>query len=256
MDPGPDIVDEFAAEQDDLHQLLSTLTAAEWALPTPAVGWTVRDQISHLAHTEEAAHDTCVGGPQSLNLDSARYASPEVWTELGCERGRRMIDGPTVLAWWDSAAERDRASLRALDPSARIPWGLGMGRRAFVTARIMEHWAHGLDVRMAVGRPGVDTERLRHVAWICSNALPYALHFAGVDAPEGRALRFELTGPDCVFGPPAAGEGAATDLVAGPAGAWCRLAVQRCTRAEAEAAGLRAEGPLADLALGNARAFL
>ena len=35
--------------------------------------------------------------------------------------------------------------------TTRIPWGIGMGRPAFVTARLMETWAHGLDVHAAVG---------------------------------------------------------------------------------------------------------
>jgi uncharacterized protein (TIGR03084 family) len=124
-----------------------------------------------------------------------------------------------------------------------------MSLRAFAAARIMEHWAHGLDIRAAVDRPGTDTDRLRHVAWIGAQAVPYAFHFAGITAPEGRTLRFELTGPDCVFGP-----ADATDVIRGPAGQWCRLAVQRISLADAP--DLTADGPLAELALQHARAFL
>jgi uncharacterized protein (TIGR03084 family) len=127
-----------------------------------------------------------------------------------------------------------------------------MGWRAFVTARLMEHWAHGLDIHAAVGLPSPDTDRLRHVGWICTNALPYAFGVAGVTAPEGHTLRVEVTGPEgelWVYGKPDA-----TDTITGPAGQWCRLAVQRITRAEAP--DLVANGPLADLALDHARAFL
>src|SRR5207245_4010094 len=118
-----------------------------------------------------------------------------------------------------------------------------------VTARLMEHWAHGLDIRAAAGRPGVDTNRLRHVAWIGYNALPYAFQLAGVEPPAGRTLRLELAGPDCVLGP-----GDATDVVRGPAGQGCRLAVQRAPPAARP--HLTADGPRADLPLANPRAFL
>src|SRR5207245_11595419 len=118
--------------------------------------------------------------------------------------------------------------------------GLGMSLRAFAAARIMEHWAHGLDIRAAVERPGTDTDRLRHVAWISAQAVPYAFNFAGVETPEGHTLRFELTGPDC-----AVGSAEATDVVRGPTGQWCRLAVQRISLADAP--DLTAEGPLGEL---------
>jgi uncharacterized protein (TIGR03084 family) len=127
-----------------------------------------------------------------------------------------------------------------------------MGWRAFCTARLMEHWAHGLDIRAGVGVPATDTSRLRHVAWIGANAVPYAFGVAGVEAPQGHTVRFELTGPEgepWVIGPDDA-----TDRITGPAGQWCRLAVQRITRADAP--DLVADGPLADLVLTNARAFL
>jgi uncharacterized protein (TIGR03084 family) len=246
------ILADLEAEQRDLHDVLRELTSEQWAAPTPAAGWSVRDQVSHLADTEELAHDTATGGPRQINDDVQRFPSGEAFTEAGCDRGRAMTDGPAVLDWWWRAAERTRAALAALPTSTRVPWGLGMGWRAFCTARLMEHWAHGLDIRAGVGVKAADTDRLRHVAWIGANAVPYALTVAGVEAPAGRTLRLELTGPDGEAW--SIGKDDATDTVTGPAGQWCRLAVQRITRADAQ--DLVADGPLAELALQHARAFL
>jgi uncharacterized protein (TIGR03084 family) len=246
------ILDDFEAEQRDLHALLVTLTPEQWDAQSPAEGWSVRDQVSHLADTEELAHDTATGGPRQINEDVQRFPSGDAFTLAGCVRGRSMVDGPAVLDWWWSAAERNRAALAALPTSARVPWGLGMGWRAFCTARLMEHWAHGLDIRAGVGAPSEDTSRLRHVAWIGANAVPYAFGVAGIEAPAGHTVRFDLTGPggeQWSIGPDDA-----TDRISGPAGQWCRLAVQRITRADAP--DLVAVGPLADLVLSHARAFL
>ena len=246
------ILDDFAAEQHELHDVLVGLSAEQWAAPSPAAGWTVRDQVAHLADTEELAHDTATGGPRQINEDVSRFPSGEAFTEAGCARGRAMVDGPAVLDWWWRAAERNRAALAALASDTRVPWGLGMGWRAFCTARLMEHWAHGLDIRAGAGLEAVDTDRLRHVAWIGLNAVPYALSVAGVDPPAGHSLRLELTGPGGEQW--TVGKHDATDRITGPAGQWCRLAVQRTTRDQAP--DLVAEGPLAELALAHARAFL
>ena len=250
------VLEDFTAEQTELYQLLQTLDETDWNRPSPAAGWDVRDQVAHLAHTEEVARDTATGGPRSLSVEAARYPTPEAFTEAGCQQGRQLTP-PEVLDWWWTAAARNREALASLDTATRVPWGLGMGWRAFVTARLMEHWAHGLDIRSAVGRDGQDTARLRHVAWIGVNALPYAFGVAGVEPPAGHTLRVELTPPPgsetedelWVYGP-----AAATDRLTGPAGEWCRRAVQRATVDETP--NLVADGPLAELALRRARAFL
>ena len=58
----------------------------------------------------------------------------------------------------------------------------------------METWAHGLDVGAAVGAPPNDTDRLAHVAWLATRALPYAYTVAGREPPSA-PLRVELTLP-------------------------------------------------------------
>jgi uncharacterized protein (TIGR03084 family) len=192
-----------------------------------------------------------------LAAEVSRYRGDgQAMLDDGVATGRAMTPAE-ALDWWWTAAARNRETLATLDSSVRVPWGLGMGWRAFVTARLMEHWAHGLDVRAAVDRPGTDTARLRHVAWIGANAVPYALAVAGVDPPAGRTLRIEVVPPPGVAEPDelwAFGPEDATDQITGPAGEWCRRAVQRATPAETP--GLVADGPLARLALEHARAFL
>ena len=247
-----DIDDDYEAEQAELHELLIGLDDDAFARPTPAAGWDVRDQVSHLAHTEQVAYDTATGGPRSLANETGKYATGEEFTEAGCNEGRAMKP-QDVVEWWWTAASRLRPALRDLDDGFRVPWGLGMKRRSFVTARLMEHWAHGLDIREAVGVEPVDTARLRHVAWIGYSALPYAFGVADVTPPDGHTLRLELTGPageQWTFGPDDA-----TDRIAGPAGVWCRRATQRITVADASS-DLTTDGQLAELAVANARAFL
>jgi len=242
-------VAELAAEQESLETLLRTLTPDQWLTPTPAEGWDVRDQVSHLADTEEIAHDTASGGPRQLNAEALSFSSPEAFTESGCEKGRAM-DPADVLEWWVRGTVRTRAVLEALDPKDRVPWGLGMSARSFVSARLMEHWAHGLDIRAAVGVEPNITPRLRSVAWLIVRAFPYGFRVAKREQPAG-TLRVELAfdGETWAFGPDEA-----DNRISGDAGEFCRVGVQRMKLADATT--LKAEGELAEASLRVARAFL
>ena len=82
---------------------------------------------------------------------AAQCASSEDLTLRGVLRGRRLT-GADVLEWWERTQVAEREVLLGLDPALRVPWGLGMRPPSFVTARMMETWAHGLDVHDAVGR--------------------------------------------------------------------------------------------------------
>ena len=67
------LLEDLEAEQADLAALLESLEEAAWALPTPSVGWDVKDQVSHLADTEAIARDTVAGGPRSLAAEIERF---------------------------------------------------------------------------------------------------------------------------------------------------------------------------------------
>ena len=245
------LLDALAREQTGLQTELGNLATDEWFRPTPAKGWDVRDTVAHLADIDEIAIDTCTAGPRPLNDFAAQFASPEDTTLWGVLRGRRR-SGREVLTWWEDTSSRERDVLAGVDAAMRIPWGIGMRRQSLVTARLMETWAHGLDVREAVGLPVVDSDRLRHVAWLGYRALPYAFSFAGRERPPGE-LRVEVTSPSgdeiWEYGP-----ADAPNRITGPAGELCRLFAHRISRDEAR--GLAAEGDGAVAALEVARAFL
>ena len=243
-------VDDLAAEQAQLRAALDGISASDWLRPTPSWGWDVRDTISHLADTDEMAIDTMTGGPRALGLVRESSLSSEDTTYRGVLRGRRMT-GAQVGAWWAEMSARERDTIAALDPDFRVPWGLGMKAPSFISARIMETWAHGVDVHAALGVEPVDSDRLAFVAWLATRALAYAYTVAGREPPPGD-LRVELTLPSGApwnFGPEdAAGR------ITGPAGQYCRVFTQRLRLADAP--DLKASGEIAESALAVARAYL
>jgi uncharacterized protein (TIGR03084 family) len=245
-----DLLEDLAAEQQSLRKVVASCDADAWLRPTPARGWDVRDTIAHLADTDEMAIATATGQPGSINERAGGAASGEDVTYRGVLRGRRL-SGPDVAAWWDTTIAAEHEMFRTLDPNDRVPWGIGMRPPSFVTARLMETWAHGLDVCSALGVESHDTDRLAHVAWLATRALPYAYGVAGREPPV-EPLRVELTLPSGATW--SNGPLSAANRITGPAGEYCRVFVHRMKRADA--LGLRAEGPVAIDALAVARAFL
>jgi uncharacterized protein (TIGR03084 family) len=117
------------------------------------------------------------------------------------------------------------------------------------TARLMETWAHGLDVADALGVVRPPTDRLRHVARLGVRTRDFAHRVHGL-TPPGEEFRVELTAPSgetWAYGPEDAAQ-----RVTGPALDFCLLVTQRAHRA-----GLRlhAVGPDADRWLDIAQAF-
>lgn len=243
------IIGDLEAEQLELQAVVASIDADAWLAPTPAWGWDVRDTIAHLADTDEMAIDTVRGGPYAINELAAHAASGADVTYHGVLRGRRQT-GRDVAAWWVRTSAAERSMLVALSPDVRVPWGIGMRAPSFATARLMETWAHGLDVRTALGIPAFDTDRLAHVAWLATRALPYAYSVAGQEPPT-EPLRVELSlpsGGSWTFGPKDA-----ADRISGAAGDYCRVFVHRRRPADTN---LVIEGAAARTAIAVARAFL
>lgn len=249
MDP---ICDDLEAEHADLDRLVADLDDAGWDTPTPAEGWAVRDQISHLAFFDErgllAASDPDRFRADAKAMLDAMAADPGA-TDASVERGRSST-GAELLAWWRQARTDMVAAFRALEPRARLPWyGPDMGARSFATARLMETWAHGQDVADALGGDRPATERLRHVAHIGIGARPFAYAINKVEMPDS-SIRVELAAPG--GGTWTWGDEDVTDRITGPALDFCLLVTQR---RHVDDLDLRIEGDAARQWAGIAQSF-
>src|ERR1041384_2875259 len=61
---------DLAAESRDLDGMLAGLGAADWERGTPAEGWAIRDQVSHLAWVDDAAV-TALTDPEQFRAETA-----------------------------------------------------------------------------------------------------------------------------------------------------------------------------------------
>jgi len=243
------LADDLAAETAVLRDLLTGLDDAGWDAPTPAEGWAVRDQVSHLAHFDDVAVRS------ATEPDAFRAEVVEVVAEAGIDPDRiaaryRPLPPEVLLAWFDASRDTLIGVFRGLDAGLRVPWfGPPMSAASALTARIMETWAHGQDVADTLGVTREPTERLRHVAHIGVRALPFSYGLHGRAVPTA-PVRVELAAPDgatWTWGPPEA-----TDRVHGSAVDFCLLVTQRRHRADT---ALEVTGPVAEEWLGIAQAF-
>ncbi|MGA8548486.1 MAG: maleylpyruvate isomerase family mycothiol-dependent enzyme, partial [Mycobacterium sp.] len=124
-----------------------------------------------------------------------------------------------------------------------------MSAASMATARLMETWAHGLDVADALGVTRVPTDRLHSVAHIGVRTRDYAFAVNGLPAPTEPFL-VELRAPNgstWSWGPPDAAQ-----RVTGGAEDFCFLVTQRRALRDLD---LTAEGADAQHWLQIAQAF-
>jgi uncharacterized protein (TIGR03084 family) len=247
------LLDDLAAEQEDLDRLVAPLDDDGWSTPTPAAGWTVRDQIGHLAATEEWA-TVALQDPDAFRSDLARLATDaearaeEVRTGL---MGRRPPPNTDVWTWWRERRTTMNQRLAEHGAKDRLPWfGPDMSAMSFATARLMETWAHGVDVADALGIERVPTSRLRHVAELGVRTRNFAFASRGLDVP-GTPIRVDLATPDgddvWSWGP-----AEAPDSVLGSALDFCLVVTQRRNPDDTD---LLVVGPAATEWIGIAQAF-
>jgi len=243
------LTDDLVAESTGLRQLLTPLREPDWRRDTPAVGWTIADQVSHLAHFDDVAVQSATD-PDAFMAERTR-----VELEGGIDPGRlaapyRSMTGSALLGWFDEARRRLVAIFRGLDPAQRLPWyGPSMSAASSLTARIMETWAHGQDVADTLGVSREPTARLRHVAHIGVSARAYSFAVNGLTMPDA-PIRVELAAPDgstWTWGP-----NDAADRVGGAALDFCLAVTQRRHLDDLD---LAVVGPHARQWMGIAQAF-
>ncbi|ANB07004.1 wyosine base formation domain-containing protein [Streptomyces ambofaciens] len=248
-DPTP-VIDDLREESEELDALVARLSPEEWRLATPAPRWTIAHQIAHLTWTDRAALLAVTDEKGFAGLVEQALAAPDRYVDDGADEGARQPPAELLATWREGRAALGEA-LRDSAPGARFPWyGPPMAAASMATARLMETWAHGLDVADALGVTRPPTGRLRHIARIGVRARDFA-HAAHGLTPPAEPFRVELTAPGggdlWTYGPEDARQ-----RVTGPALDFCLLATQRAHRADL---ALRAEGPDADRWLDIAQAF-
>jgi uncharacterized protein (TIGR03083 family) len=187
-----------------LIELLTSLDAPEWDLPTIAPQWSVRDVAAHLLDT---ALRKLSGGRDKCRVDNVSVQShQEVITLVnrlnheGVTIYRRL--SPKVLIQLMQLVCNQTADFyESVDPFAPAAIGVSWAGEMtslvwFDNAReLTERWHHQEQIRLATNRPGMMTPLLYHpVLDTFLRGLPHA--YRDVTAADNTALLVEISG-DC-----------------------------------------------------------
>lgn len=217
-----EVAADLQAEQAALDAIVGELRDEQWALETPSPGWTVADQIGHLTYFDGAAA-LAVTDPDAFTASvHDLIAAPDGGAALTLGRDRTPTE---ALAAWRANRQHLTKVAATLTDDQRVGWyGPSMGAKSFLTARLMECWAHGQDIADAVGAHRPPTDRIRHIAQLGFITRGWSYKNRGMEVPEGD-VRVELVGPSgavWTFGPDAA-----PNVVRGPAADFCLVVTQR-----------------------------
>jgi uncharacterized protein (TIGR03084 family) len=245
---GP-VVADLRAESDELDAMVADLPAARWAEATPAPGWTVAHQIAHLLWTDRVALMAVTDEAAFTTVLDEAAKNPTGFVDDGAEE-LAAVSPTQLLGDWRRTRARLHDELLVVADGRKLPWfGPPMSAASMATARLMETWAHGLDVADALGVKRAATARLRSIAHIGVRTRDFAFAINGLTPPQD-PFYVELRAPDgstWSWGPEDAAQ-----RVTGSAEDFCMLVTQRRPRA---ALDVHADGADAEQWLGIAQAF-
>jgi uncharacterized protein (TIGR03084 family) len=221
-----DVRVDLVAEQGSLDSLVASITDEQWHLATPSPGWDVADQIGHLAFFDGTAA-VAITDPEAFRagLDELFQAAVTTGLDEFTLGDARAMTPTELIAAWRSNRDALTQAARTLRDDDRVEWyGPSMGAKSFLTARLMEAWAHGTDVADALGARLAATERLRHIAQLGFITRKWSYRVRGEQPPDG-SVRLEVTSPAGVLW--TWGPDDANDTVRGPAEEFCLVVTQR-----------------------------
>ena len=218
---------DLIEEQEALDQIVSGIGVSDWDLDTASPGWSVADQIAHLAYFDNAAA-LAIASPDKFQKsveDLLSMYSRGEDAEATILSSYRLMSCDELLQAWREARLNLANKSRDLAPSSRVVWyGPSMGSKSFLTARLMEVWAHGQDILDAINFEREETDRLHHIARLGFITRSWSFINRGkepIDTPVKVILK-SPSGDTWEFGPQEAEES-----VTGSALDFCLLVTQR-----------------------------
>jgi uncharacterized protein (TIGR03084 family) len=218
------IVADLRAESDVLDALVAELPAQGWHTQTPSPGWTIAHQIAHLWWTDRTSLQAVTDEAAFTEVLAEAAKDPLGFVDAAAERLATTAPAD-LLAGWRADRTRLHEALLKVEDGRKLPWfGPPMSAASMATARLMETWAHGLDVADALGVRREPTARLRSIAHIGVRTRDFAFSVHGL-TPPAAPFHVKLQAPEgdsWSWGPDDAAQS-----VTGSAEDFCMLVTQR-----------------------------
>jgi uncharacterized protein (TIGR03084 family) len=221
------ICENLEKQYQEFDDLVSGLTEKQWRDKTPFFGWTIFDQVAHVAFFDHEAL-LSIESPGKF-LERAKGIMSVIMSGKSWRTYTNPLLGPDdpseLLNLWRDIRSRLLSRLIRMSPEDRVVWyGPEMSVRSFATARFMETWAHSQDVLDSLSIKRVNGTELFHIAHIGVTTFDWSFIIRKLEAP-GIKPRIELTGPSGELWN--WGEPDAVERVWGSAKDFCLVVTQR-----------------------------
>lgn len=203
MPTDAELLDLMEQSWSAVDELCSQLGPEDWDKPTDCPGWTVKDQLAHMASIEalllgRPASSGELPRPEHVKNDLGSYNQREI------EARRSLPPERIIEEFREVTGERGKA-LASLDEAgwggveaAQAPFGTAPMRER-IPIRIVDTFYHEQDVRRAVGRPG---HMNGAVARLVLDRVALGMGMVvgkRVAPPEGTSVVFEVAPPGRTF---------------------------------------------------------
>src|SRR5437016_1396966 len=99
------LCDDLLAETADLEALVVPLDDAGWETATPAEGWSIKDQVAHLAYFDDRAHESLTD-PETFRVERDETLAGGGAMVDKITEANRHLSGDETLAWFRMARAR------------------------------------------------------------------------------------------------------------------------------------------------------
>src|SRR5699024_8708889 len=115
------VLDDLAAESQQLDRWVGDLPEERWRVPTPAPGWTIAHQIGHLAWTDEASLTAINDVEDFGRMMKSAAADPTGFVDAGADRWAELAPRQILQRWRDGRRALADA-LPAVPDGQKIAW--------------------------------------------------------------------------------------------------------------------------------------
>ena len=223
------ILNDLIAEQSIADSFVDSLSENEWNQTIKSdlrvydiEGiWKVRDVVSHIVIFDEAAAKLAMGEAETIRDVTGGRMDKNLKYLPYLELNKHEL-----LEKWRENRTYLVNALYHCDPKQRIPWapGLPMSARSLATARLMELWAHWVDIYDHFNIPVKANERITNILFLSWQSRPNAYRINGADLPD-TPVYLELTLPDGSLW--TKGDSSAENRIVGDALDWALVSVKR-----------------------------
>ena len=206
--------------------LVQDFTEDDWnKMASYCTTWTFKDVITHIAFFDYCAVELLNGRGESVNQVADDASEQDEHFHVLAMQGKT---GAEILSWWREQRTLMTAAFMEGGPKGRVPWAAGippMSNRSLASARLMELWAHSVDIYDALGLDPVVKDRISSTLFLSWQGRPNMYNVNGLTFDPAVPMYLELTLPSGEIW--SKGDPDSPNYIKGSAKEWALVSIRR-----------------------------